>query len=250
MTNRIEKEKRRSYTSGSPRRLQLRMLLALLLTSGLLAAGLSGSRSHAEEEPAEAASNEEQTTPTDITAAANAARAAIVPHLVGQTLQIKHWKRFNDPEDRYLPNLLGESFKTEGYQVRVIRLAENDPNSRHSPQNDLEQKLLLQWERAQSRPPTEAEKKRHIASRERLQAKHASPDKDKKPAKIDPPTAIYFAKPAYHAFEEEGEYVYYQPVYISGSHCVVCHRQWNANLDLTEGDLQAVIQIRLPLSKN
>ena len=45
-----------------------------------------------------------------------------------------------------------------------------------------------------------------------------------------------------------GEYHYYQPFYASKS-CVLCHRTMDNNPNLAEGDLIAIVQIRIPTGK-
>ncbi|MDG2409764.1 MAG: HAMP domain-containing sensor histidine kinase, partial [Pirellulales bacterium] len=45
------------------------------------------------------------------------------------------------------------------------------------------------------------------------------------------------------------EFQYYQPIYLTSSTCVICHRAQNGNPDLSEGDLQAIIKVRIPLAQ-
>ncbi|REJ65240.1 MAG: sensor histidine kinase [Planctomycetota bacterium] len=60
------------------------------------------------------------------------------------------------------------------------------------------------------------------------------------------PAKKYFAEPAYYAFRNDDEYVYYEPQFLSSSLCVNCHKQMNLNQNLAEGDLQAIVQIKIP----
>ncbi len=157
-----------------------------------------------------------------------------------------HWKAL----DKEFPvDALVRQIDTENYERRVIRAGINDPspNKLRQPLNELEEKLLEQWETAKEREPTPEEVEKPDAQ---AQSEQGMQPQGKAPkgtaARAQGLTTEYYADPPYYAFRDGSDYIYYQPVFITDSSCVICHRPTNVNQELTEGDLQAIIQIRVP----
>ncbi len=158
-------------------------------------------------------------------------RANSAKQIVNAAVLAIHWKAL----DKEFPvETLTAQFGSEDYDTRVIRPAVNNPTSdnKYQPRNDLEKRLLEQWEivrqreRGETQPPSDTPK--IVTSTAENNA------------------VEYYADPAHYAIQEDNQYVYYQPVFITDVTCVVCHRSTNVNQELIEGDLQAIIQITRP----
>jgi signal transduction histidine kinase len=135
-----------------------------------------------------------------------------------------HWKALetNDPFRRAVDQLIKE-FDNVGYRWHVIRPPVNNPNEQQLAKDNFERKLLTEWATA---PPRDEEAE--------LPGQASGPiyrDREKT------------------SESNVAEYHYYQPIYITTSECVLCHRSLNPNQLLTEGDLQAIIQVRIPLEE-
>ena len=145
------------------------------------------------------------------------------------TIMMHHWKDLETNEDfKPVVEELIESFNKQAYKWDVIRPAVNNPNDEQKPRDDFERELLTRWAVA---PVMEEGQLPPHADREQLVLRESiGPDGMKQQSR-------------------EAEYHYYQPIYHTSGTCVICHRLQHGNLDLTEGDLQAIVKVRIPLAE-
>ena len=152
--------------------------------------------------------------------------------LLVHTILMQHWKDL-ETNEMFQPVVaeLIEYFDKDDYDWSVIRPEANHPSNAQKPKDAFERGLLKRWgnpidvaETSQSYDPPHADREEEV-EREVLDANGKR----------------YRRK--------EAEYQYYQPVYLTSETCVICHRSQNGNPNLSEGDLQAIIKVRIPLEQ-
>ncbi len=137
--------------------------------------------------------------------------------LLVHTIMMHHWKFLETTAFKDVVEQLIEDFDREHYEWRTIRPASNEPSEDQLPQGKFERDLLTRW------------------------ATTAGLADDEN----DPP----FDHRNMTSKSGVAEYQYYQPVFLTHSNCVICHRIQNHNNNLVEGDLQAIVQVRIPLEE-
>lgn len=161
-----------------------------------------------------------------------------------------HWKRFEDKENQILVDKLVAQIDTEDYEWRVIRNSDNDQQGKYKPANELEERLLQLWSKGETHERSDEEMASEEAqARVRLEHDPATEPITGNRPKSSVSRTVYTTekgKPSYHEIRKDDEYVYYQPIFIREAFCVDCHKQMNTNPELKEGDLQAIVQVRIP----
>ncbi len=148
--------------------------------------------------------------------------------LLVHTIMMHHWKHLETNENfKPIVEELIKYFDKDDYEWNAIRPAANKPKEDQLPKGKFESDLLAEWEAAG--PPPEGEDAPFAQREKTVVRRQTLPN-------------------GQTVRREVAEYHYYQPVYIK-SDCVLCHRIANGNNDLVEGDLQAIIQVRMPLEE-
>ena len=152
--------------------------------------------------------------------------------LLVHTILMQHWKDL-ETNEAFQPVVaeLIKYFDKDDYDWSVIRPEVNHPNDSQKPKDAFERKLLARWSHPVDGADTSISSNPPFAEREQEVEKKVF-NSNGKP--FDRKTA---------------EFQYYQPVYLTSGTCVICHRSQNGNPDLSEGDLQAIIKVRIPLAQ-
>ena len=151
--------------------------------------------------------------------------------LLVHTIMMHHWKELETNKD-FLPvvDKLINFFDQDDYDWDVIRPDANNPDVDQKPRDSFEEELLERWRRMSPADEGEEDESLAYAEREQIVVREIEDGQGE------------------IADREIAEYHYYQPVYADGD-CVLCHRMRNGNPDLSEGDLQAIIKVRIPLEE-
>ena len=149
--------------------------------------------------------------------------------LLVHNIMMHHWKHLETNEDfQRIVEVLIQNFDKEEYAWNVIRPADNNPKEDQKPSDSFELELLERWSGAE--PPATGEDAPYEHREKRVIRAEELPDGTVRQREV-------------------AEYQYYQPIYHTDSNCVLCHRGMNSNINLREGDLQAIIQVRIPLDE-
>ena len=145
---------------------------------------------------------------------------------------MQHWKDL-ETNETFQPVVaeLIKYFDRDDYDWSVIRPEVNHPNENQKPIDAFERNLLVKWSHPVDGVDASISSDPPFADREQ-EVEQKGFGANGKP----------FAKKA-------AEFQYYQPIYLTSGTCVICHRSQNGNPDLSEGDLQAIIKVRIPLEQ-
>jgi two-component system sensor histidine kinase BarA len=158
----------------------------------------------------------------------NPKTARLLVHII----MMHHWKELETNEDfKPVVEELIKYFDKDDYDWNVIRPEANNPDVDQQPQDAFEEELLERWLTVAPSPEGDEQRPLPYAEREQIVVRTIEDSQGDRQER------------------EIAEYHYYQPVYHTESTCVICHRLQNGNLDLSEGDLQAVIKVRIPLEE-
>ncbi|MDH3719485.1 MAG: ATP-binding protein, partial [Planctomycetota bacterium] len=148
--------------------------------------------------------------------------------LLVHTIMMHHWKHLETNETfKPVVEELITYFDKDDYEWNAIRPESNKPKESQISKNKFERELLAKW--VTTGPPADGEDAPFAQREKKVMREQTLPN-------------------GQTVRREVAEYHYYQPVYIK-SDCVLCHRITNGNNDLVEGDLQAIIQVRMPLEE-